>query len=133
MFFSSFCFAIVSKRLVAAARLLQVSHPLAQVTMKELAGCKAEVVLVHLNHTNPLFVVDSPERERAAAAGFKVSSTSCSQMRGVTPLTPSCFRSASNLNTWGSERKRFLSRAPLCFSSRGNLLVPLNPQTRLFG
>ncbi|CAM9296468.1 unnamed protein product, partial [Laminaria digitata] len=53
----------------------EVSHPLAQDTMKELAGCKAEVVLVHLNHTNPLFVVDSPERTQAETAGFKVSFT----------------------------------------------------------
>ena len=51
---------------------MQVSHPLVQDTMKELAGCKAEVVLVHLNHTNPLFVVGSPERAQAEAAGFKV-------------------------------------------------------------
>lgn len=54
---------------------MQVSHPLAQDTMKELAGCKAEVILVHLNHTNPLFVVDSPERAEAEAVGFKVICT----------------------------------------------------------
>lgn len=43
--------------------------------MKELTGCKAEVVLVHLNHTNPLFVMGSPERAQAEAAGFKVRLT----------------------------------------------------------
>lgn len=53
---------------------LQVSHPIAQVTMAELIGCKAEVVLIHLNHTNPLLTADSPERAKALAAGFKVSS-----------------------------------------------------------
>lgn len=41
--------------------------------MAELAGCRAEVVLVHLNHTNPLITADSPERAQAVAAGFKVS------------------------------------------------------------
>lgn len=44
--------------------------------MKELAGCKADVVLIHLNHTNPLLTFDSPERAEALAAGFKVSSYS---------------------------------------------------------
>lgn len=51
----------------------KVSHPTAQDTMKELAGCKADVVLIHLNHTNPLFAMDSPERAQALAAGFAVS------------------------------------------------------------
>ncbi|CAM9175526.1 unnamed protein product, partial [Pylaiella littoralis] len=50
----------------------EVSHPIAQVTMAELLGCKAEVVLIHLNHTNPLLTADSPERAKALAAGFKV-------------------------------------------------------------
>ncbi len=39
-----------------------------------LADSKAEVVLIHLNHTNPLLAVDSPERAEAVAAGFKVRS-----------------------------------------------------------
>ncbi|CAN0270332.1 unnamed protein product, partial [Hapterophycus canaliculatus] len=50
----------------------EVSHPIAQDTMAELAGCRAEVVFIHLNHTNPLITADSPERARAIAAGFKV-------------------------------------------------------------
>lgn len=41
--------------------------------MAELLGCKAEVVLIHLNHTNPLLTADSPERAKALAAGFKVT------------------------------------------------------------
>ncbi|CAM9411813.1 unnamed protein product [Scytosiphon promiscuus] len=52
--------------------LSEVSHPIAQDTMAELAGCKAEVVLIHLNHTNPLVTAESPERAQALAAGFKV-------------------------------------------------------------
>lgn len=44
--------------------------------MKELAGCKAEVVFVHLNHTNPLLAKDSPERASVLAAGFKVIASS---------------------------------------------------------
>lgn len=42
--------------------------------MSILAGSKAEVVLIHLNHTNPLLAVDSPERAEAIASGFKVRS-----------------------------------------------------------
>ncbi|CAN0000015.1 unnamed protein product [Ectocarpus sp. 12 AP-2014] len=51
-----------------------VSHPIATETMAQLAGCKAEVVLIHLNHTNPLLTADSPERAQAVAAGYKVGS-----------------------------------------------------------
>lgn len=66
--------AIPNLRAYAPPISFQVSHPIAQVTMAELVGCKAEVILIHLNHTNPLLTADSPERAKALAAGFKVSS-----------------------------------------------------------
>lgn len=40
--------------------------------MRILAGCSAEVVLIHFNHTNPLISADSAQRAEAIAAGFKV-------------------------------------------------------------
>ena len=43
-----------------------------QDTVKELEGCAAEVVLTHLNHTNPLLSKDSNERAMVLAKGFKV-------------------------------------------------------------
>lgn len=51
----------------------QVSHPIVQDTIAELSGVKAEVVLIHLNHTNPLLSAHSPERAEAIAGGFTVS------------------------------------------------------------
>lgn len=53
--------------------LSQVSHPIVQDTIAELTGVKAEVVLIHLNHTNPLLSAHSPERAEAVAGGFTVS------------------------------------------------------------
>ncbi|CAM9770207.1 unnamed protein product [Ectocarpus sp. 4 AP-2014] len=52
----------------------EVSHPIVTETMAQLSGCNAEVVLIHLNHTNPLLTADSPERAQAVAAGYKVGS-----------------------------------------------------------
>eukprot|EP00903_Cladosiphon_okamuranus_P009332 g8900.t1 len=50
----------------------EVSHPIVQDTIAQLTGVKAEVVLIHLNHTNPLLSVNSPERAEAVAGGFTV-------------------------------------------------------------
>lgn len=44
-----------------------------QDTIAQLTGVKAEVVLIHLNHTNPLLSTHSPERAEAMAGGFTVS------------------------------------------------------------
>lgn len=52
----------------------QVKHPLARDTAARLAGCHAEVVLTHLNHTNPLLTSGSPQRQQVLAAGVQVMS-----------------------------------------------------------
>ena len=49
-----------------------------QDTIAQLTGVKAEVVLIHLNHTNPLLSTHSPERAEAMACGFTVSWGCCS-------------------------------------------------------
>lgn len=52
----------------------QVPHPLIADTIKRLEGLTAqtEVVLVHLNHTNPVWRQDSQQRHACTDAGFHV-------------------------------------------------------------
>ncbi len=49
----------------------EIPHPLVPDTVARLAGARCEVVLVHLNHTNPLLAA-GPEREWVAARGVRV-------------------------------------------------------------
>lgn len=52
----------------------QVPHPLIADTIKRLEGLTVEtqVVLVHLNHTNPVWREDSQQRRACTDAGFHV-------------------------------------------------------------
>ena len=51
----------------------QIRHPMAVDTVKRLSGVDCQILLVHLNHSNPL-LMDSPERawvqERGAEVGY---------------------------------------------------------------
>lgn len=49
----------------------QIPHPQVTDTVERLRGVKAEVNLIHLNHTNPL-LRDTPQRAWLVAQGFKV-------------------------------------------------------------
>jgi pyrroloquinoline quinone biosynthesis protein B len=51
--------------------LSAIAHPLVVDTVPRVEGARAEVVLVHLNHTNPL-LVEGPERSWIAARGVDV-------------------------------------------------------------
>ncbi|CAM9338723.1 unnamed protein product [Discosporangium mesarthrocarpum] len=62
-----------SKDELPGRNMQEVCHPLARDTVKRLEGSHAEVVLIHLNHTNPLLTRDSEERAHVQRAGFKVA------------------------------------------------------------
>jgi pyrroloquinoline quinone biosynthesis protein B len=53
-------------------------HPRIQATLARLAPLpaseRAKVHFIHLNHSNPALVADSPEAARVAQAGFKIAS-----------------------------------------------------------
>jgi pyrroloquinoline quinone biosynthesis protein B len=49
----------------------EVAHPLVPETVARLAGVPSESVMIHLNHSNPLFA-DGPERQWLAGRGVKV-------------------------------------------------------------
>lgn len=49
----------------------KIPHPLVTDTVARLRGVRADVNLIHLNHTNPL-LRDTPERAWLVAQGFKV-------------------------------------------------------------
>lgn len=49
-----------------------IPHPLAVDTLAALAGLEARVVLVHMNHTNPLWRPGSQQAGAALAAGFNL-------------------------------------------------------------
>jgi pyrroloquinoline quinone biosynthesis protein B len=51
--------------------MAEVPHPLVADTAARVAGSRCRVVLVHLNHTNPL-VEDGPERARLTEQGLIV-------------------------------------------------------------
>jgi pyrroloquinoline quinone biosynthesis protein B len=51
----------------------QVPHPLVVDTMERLRDQAGKVILIHLNHTNPLVDPEAPESRRLRAAGFRVA------------------------------------------------------------
>ena len=53
--------------------LSQVPHPLAEETVRRAAGRRAEVHLVHLNHSNPLLGPDAEPRASVEAAGVRLA------------------------------------------------------------
>ncbi len=52
-----------------------VAHPLIPQTLQLCADCPDQLVLTHLNHTNPALDPDSPERAVVVAAGAKIAHT----------------------------------------------------------
>ena len=53
--------------------LAQIPHPLAEETVRRAAGRRAEVRLVHLNHSNPLLGPDPEPRASVEAAGLRLA------------------------------------------------------------
>ncbi len=70
--------ALVDGAFYSAAELngrSPAAHPLIPDTLQRFAHLDCELVLTHLNHTNPTLDVDSPIRAQVAAAGTQVAQT----------------------------------------------------------
>ncbi|MFB6245596.1 MAG: MBL fold metallo-hydrolase [Candidatus Nanohaloarchaea archaeon] len=51
----------------------EVPHPTVQDSMEEFSDLETEIYFTHLNHTNPLLLKDSEEREEVESRGFGVA------------------------------------------------------------
>jgi pyrroloquinoline quinone biosynthesis protein B len=50
-----------------------VAHPLVPATLRFMRGLQTQLVLTHLNHTNPLLDGASPEQQSVLAAGARIA------------------------------------------------------------